>query len=243
MNDTSVPDFTKPFFGLKPFPAANEVFAPDEMELAEHLHPLFSIDASVVNPNWTGVLHMLSPIESHEGLPGDLTQDLGIHGPLLKTNWIGFKVENGRYRLCGEHRYFFLHKDNRDVPEPLPGSRDSLVAHYKDQHESYLLNVEWYRQHGTISRIDWGDTEPIAFVGQLGGTANGNDNWVTIGDHPVQVVPRPNSFPAAFPLSPQGRHFHHVASVPGWHYRQFGADNILMFYEPVEQLVLFTFDF
>lgn len=52
-------------------------FAPNELFLVEHLHPLFSIDASIIDPAWSGQLHMLSPIESSERLPGDLSAELG----------------------------------------------------------------------------------------------------------------------------------------------------------------------
>ncbi|MNC83546.1 hypothetical protein D3C75_1375630 [compost metagenome] len=50
-----------------------------------------------------------------------------------------------------------------------------------------------------------------------------------------------NGVTAGYPRSPAGRLFHHVASVPAHHYQSWGADLIMMFYEPVEQLVLFTF--
>lgn len=243
MKETCSPDFTKPLAGLTPFPSATEVFAPDEQFLAEHLHPLFSIDLSLINPDWNCTLHMLSPIESHENLPGDLTVDLGVHGPMLQSNWIGFRIEDGRYRLSGNPRYFFLHPDNRYVPEPLPGARESLIAHYKAQHDSYLKNADWYQQHGTIGRIDWGSSTPVAYVGQLGGAANGNQTWARTGEFTVELEQQIDTYSVAYPISPKGRRFHHIASVPGFHYRQYGADTILMFYEPVEQLVVFTFDF
>lgn len=44
-----------------------------------------------------------------------------------------------------------------------------------------------------------------------------------------------------YPKSPSGYPFYHVASVPAYYYQQLGADKIIMFYEPIEQLVLFTF--
>lgn len=73
--------------------------------------------------------------------------------------------------------------------------------------------------------------------------ANGDQNWVTAVEYPVHTEQLEGSFRAAFPISPAGRRFHHIACVPGQNYRQYGADTILMFYEPVEKLVLFTFDF
>lgn len=243
MNDTSAMDLTKPLVGMTPFPPANEVFDQNEVFLVEHLHPLFSIDASIIDPAWSGQLHMLSPIESSEGLPGDLSAELGVHNPMLTTNWIGFRVEDGLYKLCGSPRYFFLHPENSQVPEPLPGARAALQQHYEAQHASYNRSKDWYLKHGTIAKIDWDSTKPVGFVGQLGGVANGDHNWVTAVEYPVHIEQREGGFHAAFPISPRGRRFQHVASVQGQNYRQYGADTILMFYEPVEKLVLFTFDF
>lgn len=96
---------------------------------------------------------MLSPIESSEGLPGDLSAELGVHNPMLTTNWIGFRVEDGLYKLCGSPRYFFMHPENSQVPEPLPGARAALQQHYECptrvlQPEQRLVSQAWdYRKY------------------------------------------------------------------------------------------------
>jgi hypothetical protein len=45
------------------------------------------------------------------------------------------------------------------------------------------------------------------------------------------------------PRTRDGRLYRFIASVPGWHYRASGADDILLYYDPVERVVLQSFVF
>ncbi|MFP3924283.1 hypothetical protein [Pseudomonas sp. W5-36] len=245
MTNDHTPDFTKVPAGLTPFPPIENVFVADQLELANHLHPLFSVDISTVNPEWSGVLHMLSPLEPYESLVGELTEWDGYHGDLLKTNWIGFAVEHGRYRLCGDPRYFFLHEGNAHLTDPHPGARADLEQHYAEQHSAFISTVERFNTSGVLAREQGDPLYPVEFVSQLGGEVDGVANWVETVEFPMQIVEidADRGDTNVYPLSPAGNRFFHVASVPGWHYRTAGADLIVMFYEPIERLVLFTFDY
>lgn len=44
-------------------------------------------------------------------------------------------------------------------------------------------------------------------------------------------------------MTRDGRSYRFIAAVPGWHYRASGADSILLYYDPVERIVLKTFVF
>ncbi|MFJ4348697.1 hypothetical protein [Pseudomonas sp. NPDC089401] len=245
MTDALKPDYRTPPAGMLPFPDADAVFVPDQLDLAHHLHPLFSLDISQVNPAWSGTLHMLSPLEPAECLVGDLTEGSGHHTDLLKTNWIGFQLENGRYRLCGDPRYFFLHPGNAALPDPHPGARADLEQHYAEQHASFAATVDAYRNSGVLARPDFDRGQPVEFVDELGGDVDARANWVETVEFPMEYVELDDDEDTtlAYPLSPAGNRFYHVASVPGWHYRSAGADAIVMLYEPVEGLVLFSFDY
>ena len=245
MTENHAPDYTSVPDGMTPFPDAKDVFVADQIELARHLHPLFSIDLNKVNPQWTGVAHMLSPLEPYEGFVGELTEWDGYHGDLLKTNWIGFRVEQGRYRLCGDPRYFFLHEGNAELADPHPGARADLEQHYAEQDLAFAATAEVFKSSGKLVRVDWDADNAIEFVQQLGGDVEGLANWVEAVEFPMDVVDInvDEGETHVYPLSPAGHRFFHVASVPGWHYRSAGADLIVMFYEPVEGLVLFTFDY
>ncbi|MCK9799556.1 hypothetical protein M1B34_18050 [Pseudomonas sp. MAFF 302030] len=157
MSQEHTPDFTQLPAGAVAFPEASEVFVADQQELARHLHPLLSVDASRINPQWSGHLHLLSPLEPDEGLVGELTEDWFLHSDLVKTNWIGFKLEDGRYRLCGDPRYFFLHPDNTQLHEAEPRQVKKLQAYYAEQQASFEATRQHYREHGHLVRTDWED--------------------------------------------------------------------------------------
>lgn len=145
------PDYTQEPAGLYPFPDPEFVFVPDQSDLAKHLYPLFSIDLDTVNPEWSGVLHMLSPLEPAEHhLVGFATEHTDYHSALLQTNWIGFKLENGRYRLMGDPRYFFLHEENADLSDPYPEARSELTEYYEQRNAAFAAVREAYNKTGYL---------------------------------------------------------------------------------------------
>lgn len=242
------PDYTQEPAGLYPFPDPEFVFVPDQADLAEHLHPLFSIDLSMVNPEWSGSLHMLSPLEPGEHrLVGFATEGTDYHSALLHTNWIGFKVENGRYRLMGDPRYFFLHEKNIGLPDPYPDARSELVDYYQQQNTAFAAAREEYKRtgrlfwpDGLVQGLKLDDRDWCPFVEQIGGNVDVGQVWA--GSMSLYIAESTqNGICSVYPRSPSGKPFFHVASVPAYHYQQMGADKVIMFYEPVEQLVLFTF--
>lgn len=240
-------DLTQPGAILRPFPDADTVFAPGQESLRRHLHPLVSIDLSAVRAEWSGWLHLLSPLEPHEGLVGQFTED-EFHCELLRSNWIGFAVEDGRYRLLGDPRYFLLETPLEQTPAARLEDRRALEQHYAEQEAAYLASREYYQQHGKLVRLNrfnkpsYGREDAIELIEQLGGAMESGGNWEETVEFPLERGPADGVEEAVWPLSPSGRRFEHVASVPGWHYRSSGADTILLFYEPVERLALLSFD-
>ncbi|NBF10947.1 hypothetical protein [Pseudomonas sp. Fl4BN1] len=243
MPTIATPEFTQLPAGAVAFPDAKDLFVADQQELAEHLLPLLSIDASLINPEWSGRLHLLSPIEPCEGLVGELTENYGFDTELLKTNWIGLKLEDGRYRLCGDPRYFFLHPDNAQLPEPQRNLRTTLQRHYAKEHAAYQAARQLYQERGYLSWPEDAERR-LSFIDEQGGVAEGYGNWVETVEFPMDVVEANDDSRDidVWPLSPAGRRFQHALSVPACHYGITGADLIVMFYEPVEGLVLFCFD-
>lgn len=109
--------------GLRVYPEPAEVFVADQAELAEHLHPLVSIDLAEVDPAWRGWIHLVSPLEPAQGYLGDHTE--ASHSPLQKPNWLGFSLEDDRYRLLGDLRYLARATTPEELPDPWPGFRTS----------------------------------------------------------------------------------------------------------------------
>lgn len=239
-------DLTQAGDWLRPFPEAAEVFAADQQHLARHLHPLFSIDLAAVDPQWPGWLHLLSPLEPCDGLVGQYSQV--EDGELLRPNWIGFQVEpGGGYRLLGDARYFLLESSLEQTPAALHADRRELQAHYAEQDAAYAASRDYYRRNGKLVRLDrdgrpsYGNEDAIELVEHVGGEMGAGGNWEETVEFPLEYG-QADGEDVVWPLSPAGRRFRHVASVPGWHYRTSGADLILLFYEPVERLALLSFD-
>ncbi|HEX6869684.1 MAG TPA: hypothetical protein VF163_01185 [Micromonosporaceae bacterium] len=82
---------------LRVFPEPADVFVSDQPELARHLHPLVSIDLTQIDDNWHGWIHIVSPLEPHEGLLGEATT--AFHSPLQRTNWLGFAMDGESQHL------------------------------------------------------------------------------------------------------------------------------------------------
>ncbi|HVK29825.1 MAG TPA: hypothetical protein VM575_15915 [Nocardioides sp.] len=231
--------------GLRMFPPPTDVFVEDQQWLAEHLHPLVSIDLSLVDPALAGWIHLFSPIEPDEVTIGWRTADAAAPADptgMLRENWLSFRVEGDRMRFLGDERFFALSYDVASAPME-PHDFDRLVAHRDEQRRSWDATRRWYDEHGTLVRLDdsgapaYGSVEPVHVLDQVGGVAAAG-NWA-FDDFPMEFT---DDEEGAFPVSPDGRPFRFVAEVPGWHYRTAGADGILLFYEPVEQLALLTFD-
>lgn len=228
--------------GLRVYPDPADVFVLDQPELAWHLHPLFSIDLSLVDDDWDGWIHLVSPLEPHEVTLGYATK--AYHSPLQVENWLGFAMDGDRYRLTGDVRYFARATTPTELPDPdgWPRFREELDAHCVAAELSYQEHRDVYRSSGELTRLtDVGDRRgPVAIVDCLGGPAQEN-NWYYRGG---SAYPFPVEYDDddIWPLSPRGNRFWFVAEVPGWHYRRDGADGILLFFEPVERLALLTFD-
>jgi hypothetical protein len=181
-------------------------------------------------------------VEPSSGLVGEHTRQFA--SDLVRENWIGFALEGDRYRLLGDPRFFLLEAGREANPEPY----DELVEHYESEEASIELRRAHFRATGELGWFDGAEKlvtghGDLASVEQLGGDAPAG-NWVDTTDFPVLLEDDEldEDYERAWPLSPSGNRFQHVASVPGWHYRSSGADSILLFFEPVERLALLTFD-
>jgi hypothetical protein len=104
---------TAPF--LKPFPNVSDVFDEPVALHGRHLHPLVSVDLSVINSSWSGWIHLVSPIEPYSGCVGEYTTP--FHNEYLQENWIAFRLKNNRYSLLGDFRYFLLENPHNEEIE------------------------------------------------------------------------------------------------------------------------------
>jgi len=222
---------------LKPFPAAETVFAEPVERYARHLHPLVSIDMSAVDPALSGWIHLVSPIEPCDGYLGDSGKE--GWGPYLQPNWIGFRLTSEhRYELLGDFRFFAL--ENTRGKEAYRGAREEIAEFYEEQHESFAVHKAAFQKTGQVCLIDLtGNPKPVAALSRLGGVAPvGNMHWSKVKGAAFTYSDEDKA-----PRTRDGRLYRFIASVPAWHYRGSGADEILLYYDPVECIVLESFVF
>ena len=226
MKDLFLP---QPF--LKAFPSAETVFADQVERYARLMNPLVSIDLSAVDPTLSGWIHLVSPIEPDDSYLGTDTRD--YWGPYLQPNWLAFRITaDHRYQLLGEFG-FFLFESNR---------YDMLDEWYAEQQTSFEVHKAAFVEKGQVCRVGKSianSPRPVAAVSQLGGRAPVEN--LTWEDLPGAAFTYSDE--DAVPRTLDGRLYQFIAAVPGWHYRNFGADEILLYYDPVERIALQTFVF
>lgn len=247
---------------LLAFPEANDIFSKKQPWLKDHFLPLISIDLAELHPDWKGTkLFMLNPIEPDESYIGELTEE--FHNEFVGTNFLAFRLnENGKYEFLAEEGYFLrspMYDHNRkekmtqnwDIQyfENNPklfeqrkqeGYEDAL-RNFDEAIQTYVQNKKDFEEQGYFG----GEKEYVPhyggrFLDSLGGEIQGG-NWVD-----AELIP------SAFELTEDenwnvsithnGNPFYQIASVSGYTYSH-GADAIIMFYEPISRIVLFTFDY
>lgn len=221
---------------LSVFPDPSTVFSDPVEKYTRHLHPLLSIDLSVINPAWDGKIHLICPVEPCEGFVGEYTT--AYHNDFLKSNWIAFRLgKNSRYELMGDFRYFLL--ENPDIADPHPGHLEALKRHYADSHREFVGARDRFLEQSRLGGN---------LVDQLGGDIPFM-NW-TVYCYPNQIRLNvanerdPEARRNVYPLSPNGKRFHFIAGVPAYNYvSKCGADWIVLYYEPEERIAWLTFDY
>jgi hypothetical protein len=192
-----------------------------------------SIDLSAVDPALAGWIHLVSPIEPYDGYLGDSGEE--YWGPFLQSNWIAFRVTpEHRYELLGDFRFFAI--ENTEGKDR--DAREILEEFYPRQHASFLAHKTAFAATGQLCRV-WAGEDPVpcAALSQLGGIAPvANMTWSQI---PGAAFTYSDSDSA--PRTLDGRLYRFIASVPGWHYRDHGADDILLYYDPAERIALQSF--
>ncbi|AKK07146.1 hypothetical protein CMUST_14265 [Corynebacterium mustelae] len=245
----------EPFF--TPFPEPSDVFAGNDADIAraaEHLLPLLTIDLEAYDPEFAGLkVHMLSPIEPYEGLVGENTED--YHNYYLRENWFGFRLtEDNKYEFLGDWRYF--EAENPESALMTGTMRDDFIKHRDELRESYAARKQYFEKYNqlvwvdTIEGIEKAHAEPnvLEYLESWKEPAV-EDNWVGLATIPLKEEPcvvtveeEEMEDTAYYPISEAGNQFYLIAETAGYNYAAHGADSILLFFEPKERLVLFTFD-
>ena len=232
---------------IRMFPTAEAVFAPDSAFLSQHLLPVVSVDLAAVNPEWSGWLPFVNPIEPYECYIGDGTE--AFHNEYAKANVFCLRFnEQGQYEWLADKRYFLLeHHDASDAWQ-----QEMVTELAKERVEAVkqlALTQARYQQHGKFfdnnrhsyspADFDFASAEEDVVLDQIGGSV-GCGNW----EYPlseygmVEIIDDETTYM----IAPNGKRAYFVAGADGYRFNQRGADWILLFYEPESRLAMFTFD-
>ena len=221
-------------------PSADAVFTRPDYH-ARYLLPLMSLELSDVFDDLSGPIHFINPIEPYDGCIGEFTEPYRTY--YCRDNWISFKLKDGLYECEAPEAFFAKHYYEThpfadDVnPRLIERQVEDLNAHY---HKTRAEYAEW-RQ--TLSQdldaaLDRLEIRPESFGGRPF-----DQNWAHCSSFPLvtdkEDVPG-RSFPDQFhyPLTEDGRRFRYIGYVGAFDW----VCAIHLFYDPVEQRALQTFD-
>lgn len=224
---------------LKPFPNSDDIFVEHQSWLKSHFLPLISIDLGMLKDEWQGqIVHMINPFEPDDGVIGGWTHD--FHNEFTGENWFAFKLtDDNRYEFLGNEDYFIrspVHGD--DIPEDFQEDIDAKIHDYQKSKDLFiktnkLLNIHTSKLDDKIDQENW--------LSDLGGALSEQyGNWVSSPKPPKAFLKELDDDKLA--ISHNGNPFYFIAGVPAYNYGCSGADWIVMLYEPISRVVLFTFD-
>ncbi|WP_295144711.1 hypothetical protein [uncultured Campylobacter sp.] len=231
---------------LRPFPEAQDVFAKEQAWLKNHFLPLMSIDLAEINPDWAGQkVYMICPFEPYEGYIGDNTTE--YHNEYTAPNWLAFRLtDDNKFEFLGKEGYFertaIHHWDfNSEEEEAIQGMADN--------YEKSKANVAKY---GTLVNVRYpeykGELNKRSFLEILGGEFE-YGNWsssIERKEYPkafeMKIQYGKDDEEVVFDISYKGNPFYLVAETGAYYWIGSGG-YIIMLYEPVSRIVLFTFDY
>lgn len=235
---------------FRPFPAPEDVFANNIDLHSEHLLPLASVNLSHLDPQWDGWIHFILPIEPHDGVVGEGRRE--HHNYLCRENWIGYWVRDSKCELACDFRFFLKNdlESRKRLGHRQRQTLEQLNEHYEKTRKSFEQRRAHYQANGALhcegarkrsGRYAEGDR--LELVRSLGGTC-GAGNWAE-ANFPLSQYPYVDSEYGeslkVYPKTEEGRDFSFIGEIPTWHYTSNGCQ-LLLFYDPRDQIVLTTFD-
>ena len=232
---------------LQAFPKVEDIFVKEQQWLKNHFLPLMSIDLAEINPDWVGQkVYMLCPFEPYDGYIGDNTTE--YHNEYTSPNWLAF-------RLTDDNKFEFLGKEGYFERTDIHGwdFNSETEKEFQKIKEKYLQNKEGFAEYGYIPSSSYKDKEGNIHKGNLLDRLGGKvkyGNWCSTienEEYPKAFdmnIPKGQSIEdAVINISYQGNPFYLVAETPSYVWVGGYGGYIIMLYEPVSRIVLFTFDY
>lgn len=244
---------------MKAFPEPSDIFISEQSWLAKHFLPLLSIDLGELRPELAGtIVHMLNPIEPYDGHIGQNTRD--YHTKYCGENFYAFRLtDDNRYEFLADEGYFLRSAFNKGEllkDYQADTSKFNSYTHNQEKIATYLEAKERFQKTGKLTKeINGSELRENNFLDHFGGRTFYN-NWTDsfASYEKYNIFPLKNTFYRLEEGETVGIHlsaqlfckdepFFFVGDVAGYNWCSSGADEILMFYEPKNRIVLFTLNF
>ncbi len=227
-----------------PFPNPEDVFAgtaEQAEQIAKILQPILTLNLRSFEPAIAeyGYLHVVNPVEPFEGYIGEHTTT--FHNYYSRTNWLGFFLNDAnKLEFLGDWRYFQAVSGFHDENQA-----EEFINFYNQATESFECRREYFLKHGhlapidTLADLETPEQNPIKLTFLESWHARpGGGNWA-FSDSAIPLSS--DNDEDFYPVTEDGRRFHFIATIAGSNYRNYGAE-ILVFFDPLTRIVLFTFD-
>ena len=232
---------------LQAFPKAEDIFVKEQQWLKNHFLPLMSIDLAEINPEWAGQkVYMICPFEPYDGYIGNNTTE--YHNEYTAPNWLAFRLtDDNKFEFLGKEGYFWrtaIHQWDFDSEE------EKELQEMQEGYEKNKINFEKYALLVSLQYPEYnGKPNFTKFLDHLGGDIL-SGNWqgaIDYDQYPkafdMKLEYENQSSPDWIKISYQGNPFYFIADTASYDWCKGHIDGIIMLYEPVSRIVLYTFDY
>ncbi|STY99955.1 Uncharacterised protein [Moraxella lacunata] len=186
---------------------------------------------------------MLNLFEPLEGYIGMNTHE--YHNEFTGENWFAFKLtDDNQYEFLGNEGYFersAIHDHKQMFGD---WWFDEERKHVQECKDDYQKAQELFAKTNKLANIHSSDDEEIVqndWLDEMGGDlSEQGGNWASPTYTPKAIDLKWQQ--DKLNITCQGKPLYFIAGVPAYHYGCSGADWIVLLYEPIDKIVVFTFD-
>ncbi len=212
--------------------------------------PAATINVDRFLPGEPGVIHLVIPIEPFQGAPGEETPQ-ECETWCCGEDWPGYRMLGDKCELITDFHYFELERFRNEPPEDAD-YYEELKQHYASARKAFEEHRQFFRTHGWLSgapnnpeSADDDDDSRMSIVGKFGGVSRDGNWWCNGNGIPSRFSYYPDATgygeDAALPRTEDERDFVFVGSAEVYHFLNDTNAYLMLFYDPVERVVLTTF--
>ena len=232
---------------LQVFPKAEDIFVKEQLWLKNHFFPLMSIDLAEINPDWAGQkVYMLFLLESYEFYI--VKNENKYHNEYTAPNWFAFRLtDDNKFEFLGKEGYFertAIHQWNFDSEKEreFQKNREEMTKNNLTiEKKEGLFQINYINYDGKLFNIKLFNNldNNIAY---LNWSKKIDENTCPRNFH-MEKEKKEKTDEMKINISYEGNPFYFITSMASHNFCGDNVDTIIMLYEPVSRIVLYTFDY